>query len=300
MGHRHRHTIERSAGGTTAGMLALASVMILTRPAAAQLFDRPGKPVSAETLVVVQAQPTRSVIGAGETQDVAIRFDVAEGWHVYWKNPGEGAAPIEIELRLPDGFESGPVRWPRPLRLPSPLGDVYCYEGQVTLFASMTAPPTLSDGEHDISASVVWAVCNDDRCLLGRVSRSMKITTLSAPRGGAATAEPPGFAAARARLPRQLPGEDAITLDGDVLRVTGPAHGLGEATFFPNGAPGVAYGEPAIDIHGDRFEMQIDVAVNENNTLGLEPALGGVIALGPDVMDPSYEFEQPLAVLRRK
>ena len=37
-----------------------------------------------------------------------------EGWHSYWKNPGDTGIPTEIDWQMPEGFHVGELRWPTP------------------------------------------------------------------------------------------------------------------------------------------------------------------------------------------
>ena len=75
-----------------------------------------------------------------------------------------------------------------------------------------------------------------------------------------------------------------------MARSTGPAMGLETLTFFPGESPGVSYGEPKITIEEDRFHVKINVQINHRNTLGKPVVLRGLIALGWESDEPSYEF----------
>ncbi|HET6522033.1 MAG TPA: protein-disulfide reductase DsbD domain-containing protein, partial [Geminicoccaceae bacterium] len=43
---------------------------------------------------------------------VALRLRMAEGWHTYWRNPGDSGLPTTIEWTLPEGFEASEIVWP--------------------------------------------------------------------------------------------------------------------------------------------------------------------------------------------
>ena len=43
---------------------------------------------------------------------VAIHFLPEEGWHLYWKNPGDAGAAPDVEWKLPEGFSVKPLLWP--------------------------------------------------------------------------------------------------------------------------------------------------------------------------------------------
>src|SRR6266851_5732139 len=49
---------------------------------------------------------------AGDSTWVGVLFDLEQGWHVYWVNPGDAGDPPRIQWELPAGFRVGDVRWP--------------------------------------------------------------------------------------------------------------------------------------------------------------------------------------------
>ena len=67
----------------------------------------------------------------GVPNDAGLYFKLEQGWHVYWKNPGDAGQPPSIHWTLPSGIEAGDLQFPAPRRLPlGPLMD-YGYEGEV-------------------------------------------------------------------------------------------------------------------------------------------------------------------------
>ena len=58
---------------------------------------------------------TRNVV-PGQPLHVALRQQIAPGWHTYWRNPGESGLPTTIDWSLPPGFTAGPIQWPTPER----------------------------------------------------------------------------------------------------------------------------------------------------------------------------------------
>jgi len=245
---------------------------------------------SAEELVGVRMIADVKSIGPGQTFQLAVIFDIEPQWHIYWKNPGQGAPPPNIRIEAPDGFEVGKVRWPRPIEADSPIGPTYIYEKQAALFVPITAPDDLTEGSATIRADISWAVCKEV-CLLGRGGVSIDLTTTD--RTTRTTPNPnPLLAKLKSRLPKPLAATDggSATFAGSTLTITGPAMGREALTYFPGESPGVSYGEPKITIDGDRFHMTVRVEINHRNTLGKPVVLSGLIALGWEGDDPSYEF----------
>ncbi len=75
---------------------------------------------------------------------VGVRLQLAPGWHVYWRNPGEAGLASEVSFQAP-GVAFGPLLWPAPSVLRSPDGSIltYGYSDEVVLFsvARATALP---------------------------------------------------------------------------------------------------------------------------------------------------------------
>ena len=80
------------------------------------------------TLVVSLASPAR----------IGVLFELAPGWHLYWRNPGETGVAPEIELEA-SGHEAGPLAWPVPetFREADELFTTYGYEERVLLTANL-------------------------------------------------------------------------------------------------------------------------------------------------------------------
>jgi len=133
---------------------------------------------------------------------IGIRFELQEGWHTYWTNPGDSGEPPRIEWQLPTGFQVSDIQWPHPVRLAlASLAD-YGYEDQVLLMATVRPPERLKEGESTkITAQVHYLVCHDV-CIPGQ-----KHLELSLPVKTSAAFSParPLFVAARQKLPRPMP-----------------------------------------------------------------------------------------------
>ena len=47
---------------------------------------------------------------AGETAQLALRLLPDEGWHTYWRNPGDTGLPTRVIWQLPEQFRAGEFR----------------------------------------------------------------------------------------------------------------------------------------------------------------------------------------------
>jgi len=295
--------------------LAVGAIACLVLPAAGQTVRPPyGQPPaaragSAEDVTAITVMHDGHERGTSAPFHLVIQFELAPTWHMYWKNPGAGAAPPELDISGPASFEIGEPIWPRPEVISSPVGDMYGYHGRFAIFVPVRpASETVPDSAL-FQTRLTWAVCDDMRCLLGR---STKTLTVSKPMGlgGDPTVAADRKAVERAagRLPIQLdrdrPGRErsdhgcSIAWDGDRLRVEVPARGHDSAQFFGNASPGVRYGEPSITVGNDRVVVEVDVTIDRGNTLGKAPRLGGLVGLGTKHDGPSYEFDRLVASMK--
>lgn len=279
----------------------MALIAFLTVAAEGMAQFTPGQsspPVRADQLVDVRVLTDRGIVGPGETFHVMAVFDIKKPWHMYWRNPGEaGALPPSIEVTAPDGFTVGETRWPRPKRLESPAGEMFCYEDQLALIVPVTAPMALRSDEVTLETAVRFAVCDADRCLFGRNTMQPTIRTHNSEADGkqASDAETNGDAELAKRHLQRLPhnineSRDAtIAVRDETLILTAPSHGFDQVTFFPEDTPGVSYGSPDINFSDDRVTVKVPLSINRNNFRGGPPKVGGLLALGRAADDPGYE-----------
>ena len=97
-------------------------------------------PESARIATVVEdyeAQlEARLLISNDPTPRVGVLFDLAPGWHLYWRNPGETGLAPSLELEVPR-HRVGELAWPAPqtFREADGLFTTYGYEERVLLAA---------------------------------------------------------------------------------------------------------------------------------------------------------------------
>jgi DsbC/DsbD-like thiol-disulfide interchange protein len=97
----------------------------------------------------------------GSTVIVALRQKIADGWHTYWRNPGDSGEATKIGWTLPTGWKAGEIQWPAPHNLPiGPLMN-YGYEGEVLLPVAIEVPANAKPGPNTLKADVAFLVCKD-------------------------------------------------------------------------------------------------------------------------------------------
>ncbi len=101
-------------------------------------------------------------VAPGETVWIALRTELDEGWHTYWRNPGDSGEPVQLTWALPAGVEAGPIAWPLPY--PTPTGPIvnYGFEGAPLFPVEMTVPNSAQDGDRlSFVLDFYYLVCAD-------------------------------------------------------------------------------------------------------------------------------------------
>src|SRR5207245_2179685 len=129
------------------------------------LFALAALPAAASATI---ARPSLHVepaaIAAGEPFWAAVRLQLPDGWHVYWKNPGDSGTAPKLVWTLPAGFQAGPIAWAAPRRIPvGPLVN-YGYEHEAVFLARVEPPPALdrSRGRVELRVLADWLVCQEE------------------------------------------------------------------------------------------------------------------------------------------
>jgi DsbC/DsbD-like thiol-disulfide interchange protein len=132
---------------------------------------------------------------------IGVRFDLEDGWHTYWVNPGDSGEPPRFEWELPAGFQVGAIQWPYPTRISTPPFADYGYEHQVLLMVTVRPTPGLKEGVSErIAARVHYLVCRDV-CIPGQKQLEL---TLPVKSDAAASSTAQGFETTRLRLPQPV------------------------------------------------------------------------------------------------
>ena len=117
---------------------------------------------------------SKSIV-AGESFDLAVRFEIEPHWHIYWKNPGASGLAPDITWNLPDGFEAGEIEFPTPARIEMAGLMSYAFEDSVTFIVPIQAPEILEPGQMvTIGAELFYLICKDV-CLPGKAVLSIEL-----------------------------------------------------------------------------------------------------------------------------
>ncbi len=137
---------------------AVALAAVFASGAATSASASPVKTEHVEAELVSE----RTALIPGKPVTLALRLKMADGWHTYWRNPGDSGLPTTITWKLPDGVGVGAIQWPAPRTLPTgPLVN-YGYEGEVLLLTGLTVPRDAALGStYKFAARADWLVCKD-------------------------------------------------------------------------------------------------------------------------------------------
>jgi len=205
---------------------------------------------------------------------VALRFKIADEWHLYWKNAGDAGLPIAAKWSLPNGYTAGDLQFPTPEKIVQAGIVAYGYEHQVVLLADISPSPnapTLTE----LSVALDWLVCKET-CIPGDAKLTLTLSTLSAK--DRADAEKL-IEATRNALPRPL-SESGVALDkaqlsGKTLTMIFSGDKATSITdFFPETVDGFLFNYLSINATGGKVTLSL---TPESKTVTLQSLHGLVI-----------------------
>ena len=105
------------------------------------------------------------VLGPGHSLRLGLWIKLDEGWHTYWRNPGDsGAGPI-LDWKLPKGYQATELFYPLPHRITSGSLESIAYENEVLFWLELDIP-TWESGNlgamRTLGLSAEWLVCREE------------------------------------------------------------------------------------------------------------------------------------------
>jgi thiol:disulfide interchange protein DsbD len=145
-----------------------------------------------------------SSVAPGESFTAALRIDMEEGWHSYWKNPGDAGQPTTLNWALPDGWTVDDIQWPYPHRIQAAGVASYGYSDVVRHPVRITPPDTLTPGTTvTLQGEAQWLICADI-CLPAREKIERRLTVTAETPDASDEAE--GIRAAQETVPGPVDG----------------------------------------------------------------------------------------------
>ena len=91
---------------------------------------------------------------------IGIKFELEEGWHTYWKNPGDAGEGASIEWDLSKGLTASKILWPGPERIPVEPLMTFGYNDEVILLTEILSDESVQF-PLNIQARVGWFTCKE-------------------------------------------------------------------------------------------------------------------------------------------
>jgi thiol:disulfide interchange protein DsbD len=212
-------------------------------------------------------------IAPGQSIWVALEFDIRDGWHTYWRNPGDSGQATQLAWSLPPGLTAGDIEWSKPHRfVVAPLVN-YGYAKHAVHLVKITASPDLKAvAPLELKAKASWLVCADV-CIPESADLVLKLP-VSAAGGPKDPAAAELFERARAELPGTAPAASSARIaDGRLVITLGKEWGgtlarIKSLAFYPFDDGLIEYAAPQTL---SRRDGAVDLAVK----LGYQPPHSG-------------------------
>ncbi|MEL7482666.1 MAG: protein-disulfide reductase DsbD domain-containing protein, partial [Pseudomonadota bacterium] len=184
---------------------------------------------------IVDLIAERTAVTPGETFYVAFDMKLDEGWHVYWRNPGDAGLPPRVMWDGNGQDVSGDFVWPIPKELEVAPGQImdYGYDDRLVLPFPVTVPSGVS-GPLTLSGVLDYLICKDI-C----IPEEARFTLTLAAGAVSGIDETNGALIGEwvSRAPTEFSGEACLTEDGDTWRLSAAtteiASGGRSLRFFP-------------------------------------------------------------------
>jgi thiol:disulfide interchange protein DsbD len=150
-------------------------------PLAAAADSQPASP-GKERVQAVTAKliADTSAVTAGKSFRLGVEFEMAPGWHIYYRDPGETGKATELTWILPDGFRAGDLQWQKPETEIDSGFKINVYKDRTLIVAVITPPSNLQPGDQvSFGAKVSWLACKDS-CVPGKSELSLSMPVASA------------------------------------------------------------------------------------------------------------------------
>lgn len=178
---------------------------------ASTCFANTGPEVATDNVKARLISETQSIT-PGQPFWVGLELTIRDGWHTYWRNPGDSGRATQINWTLPANFHPEPILWTTPERFEiAPLVN-YGYAKHALHLVRITAPQDLKSQTLTLTAKSSWLVCSDV-CIPENVE--LHITLPTSGNAGASAIDPttaPLFKAARSALAIPAPAPTTARL----------------------------------------------------------------------------------------
>ncbi|WP_051279897.1 protein-disulfide reductase DsbD family protein [Hellea balneolensis] len=212
--------------------------------------------LASQSLPVDTGKVTASLVSShdsvapGQSFHVALRTELDDLWHTYWRNPGDSGEPVQINWQLPQGVTAGAINWPLPRTIPTGPIVNYGFEGAPLFPVKFTVDPSVESGSVITIVSEFYYLVCKDVCIPEQGSVSLPIAI-------GESVEDIGWKteidAALAATPKRGDIQGAIQKSGTALEMSFtdlPSGDFSKAYFFPYEQGILGHSEPQLITRG--------------------------------------------------
>jgi len=92
---------------------------------------------------------------------IGVLIELANGWHIYWKNPGDSGMPTSIEWNIPQEVQFTQMQWPFPMAFEFEGLVSYGYEDRVLFISDIILPKNDNSQILNMSVKIKSLLCKD-------------------------------------------------------------------------------------------------------------------------------------------
>jgi thiol:disulfide interchange protein DsbD len=235
---------------------------------------------------------------------IALELHIRDGWHTYWRNPGDSGLATRLSWALATGYSADDIQWTAPHRFEvGPLVN-YGYAGHATHLVRITVPKDSHTGSSVVfAAKASWLVCSDV-CIPESAQLRLKLP-VGSPTGSLTGNKDPKvtalFLEARRELPQAAPGTSTARIAaGQVIIRLGHEWGatlsrITSASFFPYDEGAIDYASPqTLTRSADAIELAIKAGTRSQKLKQIRGVLIATEDDGGQVMTVPFEVVAPL------
>lgn len=159
--------------------------------------------------------PSQTEIAKGGQIDIAIRQNIRDEWHTYWKNAGDSGEPISIDWTLPQGVSASDIAFPTPKEIwYEPLVN-FGFEGQPIYLQTITLDENFNGEEITLEGEAFWLICKEI-CIPESQLLSLTITVGNSGQ----SANESIFNQAKQAMPEQVEWDARLAKNGETVSLT--------------------------------------------------------------------------------
>jgi DsbC/DsbD-like thiol-disulfide interchange protein len=122
-------------------------------------------------VITIKALSDKSQVVPGGKFTLGVFVTLKEGWHIYWKNPGDAGLPTKIVPEETSGFLYEDLVWPVPKRFKQPGGIAgNGYEKEAAFLLPVSVSKSVEKKEYALPIKASWLLCSDSVCVPGAKS----------------------------------------------------------------------------------------------------------------------------------